>query len=171
MIYLFYIAVFFFVAVFNTTIAVQFPFLHGVYDLVLLLVIFLGFYRSIRESLVFVIIFGIIMDGISGGPFGLYTTSYIWLYAFVLWLTRFIRVTNSMILPGVVICSVIIQNTVFLGSMALLDPNAKIPLFSYNIVMIQLVWGIFTGPIFILLFRNVTYKLEKWQRNFQSGLS
>ena len=123
MIYLLYAAVFFCVVIFNTTLVVQLPFFYGFYDLLLLLVIYLGFYRSVRESLPFVIAFGIVMDGISGGTFGLYLTSYFWLYVFVLWLTRYIRVNNTMILPGVVACGVIIQNAIFLGSMAMLDPN------------------------------------------------
>jgi rod shape-determining protein MreD len=171
MIYLFYIMVFLGIAVFKTTIVVHLPLFHGFYDLLLMLVIFLGFYRSVRESLLFIILFGIAMDAISGGPFGLYTTSYIWLYIFVLWLTRFMRITNSMILPVVVICSVIIQNAIFLGSMALLDPAASIPSFSFKIGILQMVWSILTGPVIILFLRNVTQKLEKWQRSFQPDLS
>jgi cell shape-determining protein MreD len=159
------------IAVFNTTVVVHLPLFYGFYDPLLLFVIYLGFYRSIRESLLFIILFGIVMDAISGGPFGLYATSYIWLYIFVIWLTRFMRVTNSMILPGVVICSVIIQNMIFLGSMTLLDPNVSIPSFSFKIVILQIVWGIFTGPIFIIFLRYVSQGLEKWQRSFQPDLS
>lgn len=171
MIYLFYIMVFLGVAVFNTTMVAHLPFFYGFYDPLLMFVIYIGFYRSIRESLLFIILFGIAMDAISGGPFGLYTTSYIWLYVFVIWLTRFMRVTNTMILPGVVICSVIIQNMIFLGSMTLLDPTVSIPSFSFKIVFLQIVWSIFTGPIFIIFLRNVNRRLEKWQRSFQPDLS
>jgi cell shape-determining protein MreD len=171
MIYLFYMAVFFFVVVINTTIIAQLPVFYGFYDLLLLIVIYFGFYRSVRESLPFVILFGLVMDGISGGTFGLYTTSYIWLYIFALWLTRFIRVTNSMILPGVVACGVLIQNAIFLGYMALLDPGTNIPSFSIKIVMIQLAWSVFTGPIFIAFFKTLVYQLEKWQQSFQSDWS
>jgi cell shape-determining protein MreD len=170
MIYLFYMVVFLGVAVFNTTIVAHFSLFYGFYDLLLLFVIYLGFYRSIRESLLFIILFGIAMDAVSGCPFGLYTISYFWLYVFVIWLTRFMRITNSMILPGVVMCSVIIQNTIFLGSMALLDPNVNIPSFSFKVVLLQIVWGIFTGPIFIILLRNTDQRLEKWQRSFQPDL-
>ena len=168
MIYLFYGVAFFIVVVIHTTIIVQLPVFYGFYDILLLFVIYLGFYRSVRESLPFVIVFGMVMDGISGGTFGLYTTSYIWLYIFVLWLTSFIRVTNGMILPGVVACAVLIQNAIFLGYMVLLDPNGNIPSFSIHIVMIQLVWSVFTGPIFITFFKTLVYQMEKWQRSFQS---
>jgi cell shape-determining protein MreD len=170
MIYLFYMMVFLGAIVFNTTIVVHLSLFYGFYDLLLPFVIYLGFYRSIRESLVFIIFFGIAMDAISGGPFGLYTISYIWLYVFVMWLTRFMRVTNNMILPGVVICSVVIQNTIFLASMFLSGPDVNIPSFSFRIVFLQIVWGIFTGPVFILLLRSVNQRLEKWQRSFQSDL-
>jgi cell shape-determining protein MreD len=134
-------------------------------------VIYLGFYRSVRESMVFIMLFGTAMDAVSGGTFGLYTTSYVWLYVFFLWLKQFMRVTNSLILPVVVLCSIIIQNAIFLGSMTLLDPNVSVPSFSFKIVFLQMVWSILTGPIFIIFLRNVTQKLEKWQDSFQPDLS
>jgi hypothetical protein len=168
MIYLFYIIVFLGTVVFDTTIVVYLSVFHGFYDLLLAFVIYLGFYRSIRESLLFVIFFGIAMDAISGGTFGLYTMSYIWLFIFVIWLTRFMHVNNSMILPGVVICSVLIQNSIFLASMILTGFEAAIP--SVKIVLLQIVWGIFTGPVFIIFLRNVGQGLEKWQHSFESDL-
>ena len=171
MIYLFYMMVFLGIAVFNTTVVVHVELFYGFYDLLLPFVIYLGFYRAIRESILFVFLFGIAMDAISGGSFGLYSTSYIWLYIFVVWLTRFMRATNSMILPGVVVCSVVIQNAIFLGSMALLDPHARIPSFSLKIVLFQILWSTLTGPVFIIFLRNVTRRLEKWQRSFQPDLS
>ncbi|MEJ2096430.1 MAG: hypothetical protein P8Y38_04670 [Deltaproteobacteria bacterium] len=171
MIYLFYTAVFFCVVVFNTTLAVQMPVFYGFYDLLLMVVIYLGFYRSIRESLPFVIGFGLVMDGISGGTFGLYLTSYLWLYVFIIWLTRYIRVNNSMILPGVVLCGVIIENAIFLGSMTLLNPKLPIPSFSFNLILMQLLWSVVTGPFFIIFLRNISNRLEKWQHSFRSELS
>lgn len=170
MIYLFYIVTFLGVAVFKTSIVPQVPLFYGFYDILLLFVIFFGFYRTIRESLVFIAFFGLAMDAVSGGPFGLYTTSYLWLYAFVLWLTQFMRVTNSMILPLVVICSVIIQNAIFLGSMTLLQTTAVLPSDSLQVVLTQIAWGAFTGPIIILLLRHLSLKLGKWQRRFQTDM-
>jgi hypothetical protein len=168
MIYLFYTAVFFCVVIFNTTLVAQLPVFYGFYDPLLMVVIYLGFYRSVRESLPFVIGFGIVMDGISGGTFGLYLTSYFWLYAFILWLTQYVRVNNMMILPGAVLSGVVIQNAIFLGSVTLLDPNVSIPSFSVNLMMIQLVWSVFTGPLFIIFLRTASNKLEKWQHSFRS---
>lgn len=170
MIYLLYMAMFLGVAVFKTSIVPQFPLFDGFYDIMLLFVIYVGFFRSIRESLVFIVIFGTIMDAISGGTFGLYTTSYLWQYAFVLWLTRFMRVTNNMILPLVVLCSVVIQNAIFLGSMTLLGTDAVLPPSSLRVVLVQALWGVFTGPILILLLRSAGQKLVKWQRRVQTDL-
>ena len=80
MTYFLYTVVCLLVVVFQTTLPMHFAMFGGMYDLFLLFVIYLGFYRTIREGFPFVIFFGLAMDALSGGPFGLYLTGYFWLY-------------------------------------------------------------------------------------------
>ncbi|MDQ1330252.1 MAG: hypothetical protein QG578_515, partial [Thermodesulfobacteriota bacterium] len=65
----------------QTTVVHYFRILNGFYDLFLLIVIYLGLYRNLRESLPVILFLGIIMDNLCTGPFGLYMTVYLWLYA------------------------------------------------------------------------------------------
>jgi rod shape-determining protein MreD len=167
MTYLLYMLVCLLVVVFQTTLSMHFAIFGGMYDLFLLFVVYLGFYRPIREGFPFVILFGLAMDALSGGPFGLYLTSYFWLYICILGMTRFMRVGNNMILPLVVVGSILFQNTIFLGTMTLFVPEAKVPAFFYRHVLIQLLWSVITGPVLILLFRRAHLALEKWLKTFE----
>ncbi|MFC1876732.1 hypothetical protein ACFL2E_05605 [Thermodesulfobacteriota bacterium] len=167
MTYLLYTVVLLLVVVFQTTLSMHFAIFGGMYDLFLLFVVYLGFYRTVREGFPFVILFGLAMDALSGGPFGLYLTSYFWLYICILGLTLVMRVGNSMILPLVVAGSVLFQNIIFFGTMTFFVPEAKIPAFLYRNVLAQLLWSVITGPVLILLFRRAHLALEKWLKTFQ----
>jgi len=167
MTYLLYTVVCLLVVVFQTTLSMHFAMFGGMYDLFLLFVIYLGFYRTVREGFPFVIFFGLAMDALSGGPFGLYLTSYFWLYVCILGMIEFMRVGNNMILPLVVVGSILFQNIIFLGTMTFFVPEAKIPAFLYRNVLTQLLWSVITGPVLILLFRRAHVALEKWLKTFQ----
>ncbi len=167
MTYLLYTVVCLLVVVFQTTLPMHFAMFGGMYDLFLLFVIYLGFYRTIREGFPLVIFFGLAMDALSGGPFGLYLTSYFWLYVSILGMIGFMRVGNNMVLPLVVVGSILFQNIIFLGTMTLFVPEAKIPVFLYRNVLTQVLWSVITGPILILLFHRAHVVLEKWLKTFQ----
>lgn len=167
MTYFLYTIVCLLMVVFQTTLPMHVALLGGMYDFFLLFVIYLGFYRAVREGFPFILFFGIGMDALSGGPFGLYLTSYFWLYIAVLGMTRVMRVGNTMILPLVVICSILFQNIIFLGTMTLFVPEATIPVFFYRNVLLQLLWSVITGPMLILLFRRAHMALEKWLKTFR----
>jgi len=167
MTYLLYTVACLLVVVFQTTLPMHFAMFGGMYDLFLLMVIYLGFYRTAREGFPFVIFFGLAMDALSGGPFGLYLTSYFWLYVFIIGMIEFMRVGNNMILPLVVVGSILFQNIIFLGTMTLFVPEAKVPVFLYRNVLTQLLWSVITGPVLILLFHRLHVALEKWLKTFQ----
>ena len=167
MTYLLYTVVCLLVVVFQTTLSMHFAMFGGMYDLFLLFVIYLGFYRTVREGFPFVILFGLAMDALSGGPFGLYLTSYFWLYVCILGMIEFMRVGNNMVLPLVVVGSILFQNIIFLGTMTFFVPEAKIPAFLYRNVLTQLLWSGITGPVLILLFHRAHMALEKWLKTFQ----
>ncbi len=167
MTYLLYTIVGLVVVVLQTTLSMHFAILGGMYDLFLLFLVYLGFYRSAREGFPFVFLFGLCMDALSGGPFGLYLTSYFWLYISLLGLTLVMRASNNMILPLVVVGCVLFQNIIFLGTMILFDPEVTRPAFLLRNILTQLLWCVITGPVLILLFRHLHRTLEKWLKTFE----
>ena len=162
MTYVFHILVGFSIVVFHTTIAPYSSLFSGFYDLLGVFVIYLGFFRSFREAIPFVLFFGMVMDVFSGGIFGLYATAYFWLYIFVLGLTLFIRKNNVLFLPVVALFAVVFENVVLIGITALMDAGATIPESAVKIVIGQAVWALFTGPVLILVVKYVDDKWEKY---------
>ena len=165
MTYLFHILVGFCMVVFHTTIAPYTSLFSGFYDLLVVLIIYLGFFRSPREAIPFVLFFGMVMDVFSGGIFGLYATAYLWLYFCVMGLTLFIRKNNMLFLPVVALFGVVFENFVMIGITALMDAGSIIPESAVKIVIGQAVWALLTGPIVIVVIKYVDDTWEKFDNS------
>jgi rod shape-determining protein MreD len=108
-----------------------------------------------------ILFIGIVIDKLSGGPFGIYLTIYLWLFIFVRWTKTFLHAGSAIILPFVFVLSVLIQNIAFLGVNALLIPASKIPGNAVGKVLKEILWAMCTGPLFILF---LNYFHNKWDR-------
>jgi len=95
--YFFNISACLFLVILQTTVMPYLPLLEKFYDLLIPFIVYLGLSRPVRESLPFVLFLGFIMDNLSGGPFGLYLTTYFWLYVGVKGITMFIQVGNRLL--------------------------------------------------------------------------
>ena len=150
--------------VFQTTIMPYIPLFDRFYDLLTPFVIYLSIFRPVRESLVIVLIFGFLMDNISGGPFGLYITTYVWLFVGVRWAITFLHVGDSLILPFVVAAGVLMENVIFIGASAMFESSSRISEEVVSTVAIQVLWAVFTGPFFLMFFN---YSHRRWDRWFK----
>ena len=100
--YGFYIGTCLFLILIQTTIVPYLTAFNGIYDLLIPFVIFICICLPVRESLPFVLILGLIMDNLSGSPFGLYLTFYFWLLGGVRLVLKFLRVSNKFLLNTVI---------------------------------------------------------------------
>lgn len=140
----------------------------GFYDLICPFIIYLCVYRSLKESIPVILLFGFIMDSLSGGPFGLYLTSYIWIFAVVRWMITFLHITDSMLLPFIVAAAVFIQNMIFMGSILMVRGFAFYPK-TLNNIWIQVLWALFTGPFILLAFKKIHGGWDKWIEGFAAN--
>ena len=99
MTYLFHIVVCLILIIFQTAVKPQVLFLSGLYDVLTAYIIYLGLFHRVREILPIILISGMTMDAISGGPMGLFLTTYLWLFLLTRWTTRLIHKEN-LVLPG-----------------------------------------------------------------------
>jgi cell shape-determining protein MreD len=150
-----------FLIVVQTTVMPHIPVFERFYDLLTPLVVYLSIFRPVREGTVMVLIFGFLMDNISGGPFGLYLTAYFWLFLGVRWAITFLHVGDSFLLPFVVAVGVLMENMIFLGANVMLEQNLQIAQTMVNTVVVQVLWAVFTGPFFLMLFN---YSHRRWDR-------
>lgn len=164
MTYCFHFIICFFLVILQTTVMPYFSVFDRFYDLLFPFIVFLSLFRSSRESIPVVLFFGFVMDTLSGGPFGLYLTTYLWLFVGVKWMITFLDVGDSVLLPFVVAAGVLIQNLMFVGAIAIFSPLTLSFSLTVSNIAVQLLWALFTGPIFLLFFNYSHNKWDKWAK-------
>jgi len=158
--YFFNISVCLLLVILQTTIMPYLPLLDKFYDLLIPFIVYLSLSRPVRESLPFILFLGYIMDNLSGGPFGLYLTTYFWLYVGVKGITMFIQVGKRLLIIALIVAGgVLFENLISLGAFALLGSRQQFAGDALEIVTIQVLWAIFTGSLFLLFFRNAQSRL------------
>ena len=162
MTYCFYMCVFVFFVILQTVIMPYFPLFDSFYDLLVPFVIYLGLFRSVRESVPVIIVMGFVMDNLSGGPLGLYLTAYLWLFAGVRWIVYVLHVGDKVLLPFVVAAGVLLENVIFMGVIGMFEPGARFASTAFTTVMVQALWAAGTGPIFLILINGLHQGLNQW---------
>ena len=164
MAYFFHFIICFFLVILQTTVMPYFSLFDGFYDLLFPFIVFLSLFRSSREGIPVILFFGFVMDTLSGGPFGLYLTTYLWLFVGVRWITSFLDVGDSILLLLVVAVGVLIQNLIFVAAITIFSPLTPAISQTMNTIAVQLLWAIFTGPVLLLFFNYSHNKWDKWTR-------
>ncbi len=147
----------------QTTVIHNLPLFKGFYDLLIVVVIFLGLYRNLRESISVILFAGFMMDNLYNGPFGLYLTVYLWLYACIRWSSVYFNVRSILFLAFIVPAGVLFENIIFLGSFAMFNSGSFHPSGIYGVVAKQIIWAMITGPVLIMLL-NFSHSI--WSRWF-----
>jgi rod shape-determining protein MreD len=161
MTYFFYIATSLFLLTCQTSLIPRLAFIGHFFDLMLPLVVYLAGFRPLHESLPFVLFLGVLMDSLSGGPFGLFLTSYVWLFIAVRWAATLIRLDNPILLVLVLIAGVAFQNLLFLGLSAFLSSRPVPAGTALQAVSEQIGWVLLTGPVFVAFMRHVDRRIKR----------
>jgi len=119
------------------------------YDLLIPLILFFALYRPMRESIAIVIFWGIVMDSLSGGPFGIYLTTYLWMLVIVKWVITFLAISNTVILIFIVALGVLLENLFYFAPTALAEGGFNFNFSNLYGVFIQILWAILTGFLFL----------------------
>jgi rod shape-determining protein MreD len=137
-----------FLVICQTTIIPRLPFVGYLFDLVLPVVIYLAAFRPLHEALLLTVFLGILMDNLSGGPFGLYLTSYAWLLIAARAAATVVRAENAIMIVLILIGAVAAQNAFFfaiLGASGVEDPSGGL---AVRVVTEQIGWVFLIGPFF-----------------------
>ena len=162
MIYFFYTAICLGLVIAQTAILSRLPMLGGFYDLLVPFIVYLGLLRPLRESLPFVIFLGLVVGSLSGSPFGLYLTVYFWLYIAVKGVTRLVQAPDRLLIAALVVgAAVLAENLIFMGALVMAGPDRQLGAHTFGGIAIQGLWAFFTGPLFILFYKNA----QKWMGN------
>jgi len=136
------------------------------YDLMAPFVVYLGIYHMPRQAIAVLMIGGLTMDGISGGVFGVHLTAYLWMYVGVRWAIQFLHVGNVILLPVLVAAGVAFESLVVAFSAVVLASVAWPVESMFAVVFRQVLWGVTTGPLLMLLFIRGQKVVERMKRTF-----
>ena len=162
MTFLFFSAVTVSFILFQTSVAPDLWGLGKFFDLIAVFIVYLAIFRPMRESVAFVLVAGAVMDSLSGGPFGLYTTIYCWLFVCI-WLTKsYLHVGNVVLVPFIVTAAVFLENTIIIMVLVAVDENFVLAPDTFRNILIQLLWAGSAGPFIIFLLRKLQEKLDEY---------
>jgi len=136
------------------------------YDLLGLFAVFLGIHRPPREAIPVLIVCGLLMDGLSGGPFGVHLTVYLWMYTGVRWAIQYLHVGNVLLLPLLVTAGVAFESLVMAFAAVVLASSAWPMESIVAVVSRQVLWGAATGPFLILFFIRGVNSVNRARKSF-----
>lgn len=160
---LFYILISLCLVVVKTTLIPSMPLFVKFYDLLIPIVVYLGFFRSLKEGIPLVLFFGMVMDGLSGGPMGLYLITYAWLYVAILFLSRVLHAGNWLLLSVAVACGVVFEVLILLFYIVFLAPTASLPADAGKTIVLQIVWALTTGPMILMIIDRSQKQIDLWR--------
>ncbi len=150
------------VVLLQTTVFPNIDLFTSCYDLLIVQVVYLGIYQKVRGSVFIIGLLGIVVDSLTGGPYGVYLTTYLWLFVSVRWALVYLRLSNTIILPFVVAYGVLIENLLHFAGTISMNPSTNIVAqMSIHKIVIELLWAIFTGPILLGLLNLLHRKSQK----------
>jgi rod shape-determining protein MreD len=138
----------------QTTLLPRLGFVGHFFDLLLPWVIYLAAFRPVHETLFFVLFMGALMDNLSGGPFGLYLISYIWLFIAVRLAASVVRAENPMVLVLILVTAVVFQNALFAMTLGISGVGVLSSGEVIRVVSEQVGWVMLVGPILALGMRS-----------------
>jgi rod shape-determining protein MreD len=139
----------------QTTLLPLLPVTRHFFDLLLPLVIYLAVFRPLHEALPFTLFLGILVDNLSGGPFGLYVTSYVWLLIGARLAAMVVRAENPIMLVLLLIAAVAAQNGLFLAVLGSAGSGNLWGGFALRVMTEQIGWVLLIGPFLAWGMRHV----------------
>ncbi|MDY6823387.1 MAG: hypothetical protein SWH68_06255 [Thermodesulfobacteriota bacterium] len=134
----------------------------GFYDLLIPVVLYLAIFRSAGEAVLILPMMGLLMDSVTGGPFGLYILTYVWLLAGIRAIIRYIHGTSIVFLFIAVIVGVTVEANIFWVAQLLAGRTWVVWPDTLGHLVWQLVFAGVTGPFLMLATKALFQKLVYW---------
>ncbi len=114
------------------------------FDLALPLVIYVSIFLPPARSAGFLLVFGAVVDAISGGPFGLFTITYIWLLIGLRGSMHFLDAGSLFLFPLILVIGVFLEEVLAVLVVSTV-PDGRL--------LIRVFWALGTAPLFLVVFR------------------
>jgi cell shape-determining protein MreD len=147
---------------FQTSIAPSFRIFYDFFNLMNFYVVYLAVYRPTQEIIIFVVLIGMLVDSVSGCPFGLYITIYIWVSIGIKWILRYLHKGNVFLIPIIIIGVILAENFIIIGMMAVIEKKIFLCPERFRVVIIQLFCGALIGPFLVYWIKVFHAKWNIW---------
>ncbi len=162
--------------VIQTIILPGFSFFINSFDLMIINILLLCLLSTRFPTVLSIVLIGMIMDSISGVPFGFHVLSYIWIYLLVYLVQQFLFQKSLIFILVISIVSVVIQQGLLLFSIAVGSSDLSVLNIDFRVLIHQLFWGFLCIPPGVW-FLNSLYKhwiktshnlVRRWQKAQES---
>lgn len=168
--FLFYMGLSLILVILKTTLMPYFSMFDQFYDILIPFVFFLGLYRPVRESIPFILLLGFTLDSLSGGPFGIFMTTYFWLLVLTRWVVTFLHAGNKGLWLIAVAIGVLIENFIVIATILWLGETSDLPAGWGGRLVAQLLWALGTGPFLIIAISTLHSKWRGWVDRMTAAL-
>ena len=135
----------------QTTI-LRLPLFHNFfYDLLIPLVVFWGLRLRDGRGVALVIVLGLVMDLVSGGIFGLYLSTYFWIFLSVKGVSKYFDVDDTVFQSILIGACVLWQHLLFCISLSPPWKGAQLLAVQTIPVLMQVILAALTGPSIVIL--------------------
>jgi len=157
--FFFYVILLIVLVIIQTAILPNFSFFSQSFDLLLVNIIYISIAFSHPGLFLIVAFQGCIMDSISGTPFGLYTSVYLWICISIQIMKRVVHPGNIIFIPIMSAISVFVENSFFLFFFFVRYGGKNF--YHQDIILMgkQMAWAFFIAPIMIFIIHMLQ---EKW---------
>lgn len=143
----------------QTSIFPGFSFFSQSFDLLIVNVIYLSLISSNPCMILVVILLGTIMDSLSGAPFGIYISVYVWIFISVQGMKIFVHPGSIVLLPIVSSMAVLIENLFLLFSFFVRNGKNAVSAQDFVFMVKQIMWAFVFIPLLIVIIHAVQKSL------------
>jgi hypothetical protein len=147
--YFFYLIAGLGLVIFQTAIMPCFSVFEMWYDMLIPFVLYLSVFCPFIESIIVIAVYGFLMDSMSGGVFGLYTVSYLWVFVGMRRLISMLHIADSFLMGPLTAIGILVEDAVVFGTFRYLGNGHPFPEDAFFILSVHLVWAVLTGGIIV----------------------
>lgn len=136
------------------------------FDLLIIVILSLSLLFSHPFIIIGVLLIGFCMDSVSGTPFGVYTSAYIWIYIFVQAMKRYVHYGNVIFVPLVSVFAVFIENSFLFFTFFVCDGASAITTSDLVLMGNQMLLAFFMLPLSILIIHFFHKQWESFLKKY-----
>ncbi|MBW1835461.1 MAG: hypothetical protein JRI99_00620 [Deltaproteobacteria bacterium] len=167
--YVFYTLVCLCLVILQTAILPYITYFNNCYDLLIPFILYMAFFRPVFESILVALTIGLVMDSITGGPFGIFISIYFWIVVGIRWGMQFFHSGTVVMLPLAIAACVLIENLALLAITAVILKEQIFPAGVAGLVSWQILWAAISGPFVFMFIKFIHTGLNAWLEEVYLG--